>query len=100
MRVGHLGEPRLRCDRCGEWFWQSHHHLCPEGQVKEHSAEACVNCKFYRPIDHEVRQEGQCYLVPPVLSPQTENPWVRPNVRWSDVCGQYQFNHDLEVSDA
>lgn len=62
-------------------------------------ATACVNCVFYRPIDDEVRQEGQCYLMPPVLSPQTENPWVRPNVRWSDLCSQYKYNSDLEVSD-
>lgn len=111
------GPVMLTCDRCGQSFSSQYMHRCavrtsepmysPREAIIEAMkmrddapAVACVNCVFYRPIDAEVRQEGQCYLMPPVLSPQTENPWVRPNVRWSDMCSQFEHNRELEVGNA
>lgn len=101
------GPLMMACDKCGDVYSSQYVHDCSPRKLiqramarsDEAPAVACVNCAFYRPIDDEVRQEGQCYLMPPVLSPQTENPWVRPNVRWSDLCSQYKYNSDLEVSD-
>lgn len=59
-------------------------------------AQVCANCRYYRVIEPEVREQGVCFLRPPILLPGAEPPWVRPNVYWSDTCASIVYNHELE----
>lgn len=112
----------LTCHRCGQSFSSQYQHRCamrdraPTFSPREAMLEvmangenapamACVNCAFYRPVDTGIRQEGKCFLQPPILVAGAEPPWERPAVRWSDFCSHFKYNielgaHDAEEADA
>ena len=109
------GPVMLTCERCGQNFSSQYVHNCRVRTASYSPREAmmrvmemrdaapamaCVNCAFYRPVDSEIRQEGKCYLNPPILVSGAEPPWERPAVRWNDVCSHFAYNNELGATDA